>query len=421
MIERLLPLVALAAATLSAAPPATASQAAGKRGAGEERRTWSVWAESVHTAAGDAIQGALVTVSGGKIVAIAAAPEPGEDADALRAGAITPGLIDLSCRMNGGTTSVEQSNEIMPAQRVEASIDVFSPAWREQWENGVTTVLVCPLDQDVIGGLGIVVKTGGPETLEARTVKRDAVLRGSFGTQPSQSNSPVFGRGPNGFYSRRPTTRMGVEWEWRKAFYDAIQGKSEGEPRERLMSALRGELPVFAQAWTTQDIRTAVFLKEEMAREGFPDMRLIIDAGAEAWREPQLLVRTKTAVVLPPYQPTGRVGDSAFFALNTARVLLENGVKVALSAHGADYFDRALPIQAGYALRGGLTFEEALRAVTLEPARLVGIDSRVGSLAAGKDADLVLWSGRPFEPSSRVIGVMIEGRLLLDPREEAAR
>ena len=69
-------------------------------------------------------------------------------------------------------------------------------------------------------------------------------------------------------------------------------------------------------------------------------------------------------------------------------------------------------------MRGGLSFDAALEAVTIVPARLAGVDDRIGSLEVGKDADLVLWSGPPFEPSSRIVGVLLDGRLVVDPRDK---
>ena len=179
---------------------------------------------------------------------------------------------------------------------------------------------------------------------------------------------------------------------------------------------LDGKLPVMIEAWASQDIRTAVFLVEEMRREGLGDPRLIVDAAAEAWREPQLLVRSGAAVVLPPFAPEGRTRDGALFALDTAAKLRELGVTIALSGHNASALEDRLCYQPGYAMRGGLSFADALAAVTIAPARLVGVDARVGSLEAGKDADLVLWSGPPFQPTSAVIGVLIDGCLIVDPR-----
>ena len=271
----------------------------------------------------------------------------------------------------------------------------------------------------MIGGLGVVVKTAGPTGIKARTVKADAVLRGAIGMQPSFRNHPAFGR-PDDFYSRRPTTRMGVEWELRKAFYDAA-ASTEDESRayrgsDQILAVLEGERPLMIQAWTTQDIRTAIYFKEEMEAEGLGQPRLILDAAAEAWKEPEMLARSGAAVVLPPYPLNGRTGDNSFMSLECAKSVHDLGLPLALSAHGTDDHAARLDRQAGLAMRGGLPFEAALEAVTIAPARMVGVDDRVGSIESGKDADLVLWSGKPFELTSRVIGVVVDGRLVLDPR-----
>lgn len=380
-----------------------------------EENSWTVYADKVYTAAGNTIDGGIVTIKDGKITSVTKGSKP-SGKSSLSVAAITPGMIDLSVRIHGGFASVEQSKEVQPHRSVEAAVDVYTHAWDRQVRSGVTTALVNPVDRNVIGGLGVVMKTAGANSVEARTVKSRAVLRGAIGTEPSGGNHPVFGSATD-FYSRRPTTRMGVEWEWRKAFYDAAQREEPIEGDEQLLAALRGELPVFIQAWATQDIRTAVFLKEEMARQGFGEMNLIVDAAAEAWREPDLLVRTKSSVVLPPFPMKGRTSDSAFMAWNVAALLHDRGIPVALSSHGARDVESRLGMQAGFAMRGGMDFDAALEAVTITPARMVGVDDRVGSLEVGKDADLVLWSGpTPFEPTSRIIGVLVDGVLKLDPR-----
>ena len=101
-------------------------------------------------------------------------------------------------------------------------------------------------------------------------------------------------------------------------------------------------------------------------------------------------------------------------AANTAKVLQDAGVQFALSAN--DSRNGALGIEAGLAMRGGLTREQALRAVTITPAQILGVDNRVGTVEVGKDADLVLWNGEPFEVTTRPIGVLVSGRLVVDPR-----
>ena len=379
------------------------------------RTDWTISAERVYTGTGKTIEGGEVTVADGKIRSVS----KGGGGD-LECYAVTPGLIDLSVRIERDVSSIEQSREVTPEKRIAIALDWFDEAWKREARSGVTTVMINPLERQVIGGLSVVVKTAGDDA-KSRTVKADSALYGAIGSAPSASNHPAFGR-PDDFYSRRPTTRMGVEWEWRKAFFDAAMAREDkslaGPGTLELQKALSGDLPLVIQTWTTQDIRTAVFLKEELAREGLGKLKLVVDAAAEAWREPDLLVRSATAAILPPFSATGRTTESAFFALDTAKVLTESGVTIALSGHGAAEVSERLCYQPGHAMRGGLSFDAALAAVTINPARIAGIDKRVGSLEAGKDADLVLWSGPPFESTSAVIGVLVDGRLVLDPRTQ---
>ncbi len=387
--------------------------------AGEARAQddWTVHAKKVYTGSGEVLENALIRVADGKIAAIL----PGRSApkDGLTAEAVTAGMIDASVRINAGLWSVEQSTEVQAHRSIADSIDIFDYRWLRAARSGVTTVYLAPLDRNVVGGEGLALKTAGAESVEARKLDGHRIVRGAIGTEPSRGNSAAFGR-PTSFFNRRPTTRMGVEWEWRKAFFDAVAAQRlperEFEGADVMREILAGKVRLCIQAWATQDIRTAVFLKEEMKREGFGEIDLIIDAGAEAWKEPQLLVRTGTSVILPPLPGSGRTTDSAFMAVNTAKILVDAGIDVALSSHGARAADERLSVQAGHAMRGGLTLEQALAAVTTTPAKLLGVEGRVGTVEVGKDADLVLWSGTPFEATARVSGVLVDGALVLDPR-----
>lgn len=390
------------------------------------RQNWVVRAERVYTAAGRSIKDGAVIVGGSKISSVGPGASEGSGKYTLNVYAVTPGLIDASVRISPGASGVEQSREVTPEMRIADSLDLYDVRWDRQVESGVTTALVCPQDDNVIGGLAIALKTAGQPAVKDRTLKADAVLRGSMGSQPSMRNSPAFQR-PRSFFNRRPTTRMGVEWEWRKSFYEAVAGKNDparAQPGSaELLRVLDGKLTLSVQAWTTQDIRTAVFLKEELEQEpqiaGKP--RMFLDAAAEAWKEPELLIRSKLGVVLPPFPVGGRTGEGSFMAWNVAKLLTDAGVPVALSAHGNAAPMASLGNQAGYAMQGGLDFDKALAAVTSVPARFLGVEERVGTIEVGKDADLALWNGEPFQPTSRVIGVIIDGALVLDPRPEDAR
>ena len=375
-------------------------------------------AERVYTGTGEILKNALIEVRDGKISSL----RPGRSAPegVLQVKAVTAGMIDLSARLHSNFNSVEQSTEVQPHLDVAGSVDLHDKRFARLARTGVTTVLVNPLDRNVIGGRGVALKTHGPMEVEARRLNGRPILRGAIGSEPSAANHAAFGR-PTDFYSRRPTTRMGVEWEWRKAFFDAVAAKRLPEKdfpgAEDLREALAGKRTVMIQAWTTQDIRTAVYLDEEMQREGFGDLDLVIDAGAEAWKEPGILVRNSTIVVLPPHTAGGRVGsDGAFLAWNTASLLVGEGLTVCLSAHGAGPGSATLGHQAGFAMRGGLSFDQALAAVTSAPASVLGLSERLGTVHEGMDADLALWNGRPFAATSRVTGVLIDGVIVVDPR-----
>jgi imidazolonepropionase-like amidohydrolase len=382
----------------------------------EEETRWVVRAEHVYTAVGAPIEGGHVSVDDGRIRSVGSGG--GGGGDVLEVFAVTPGLIDLGARIDLGDRSVEASKEVQPALSIVHSLDLFDERWGREARSGVTAVLAAPADFDVIGGLAAVLKTAGPPTLAARLVREGAVLRGSMGTQPSYRNHPAFGSASD-FYSRRPTTRMGVEWEFRKHFYDTIAARKDGSRAfpgsDVLERVLRGELPLVIQANVTQDIRTAIFLKEEF---GIP--RLCVDSAAEVWKEPELVRRSGVSVILPPLVFEGRVGpDGGFHAWDSAAELDQAGVLFALSGYGARDIESRLALQPGLAMRGGLSFEAALAAVTINPARIAGVEDRLGSLQEGKDADLVLWNGPPFQPTSRVVGVISSGRLILDPRSES--
>jgi hypothetical protein len=405
--------------SLSAAPPLASASPLARAVEDKPQRRWSIFAEQIHTSAGRTVASGMVFVNNGTISLVSPGREDAPESEIIRVHSVTPGLVDASARVDVQAQSVEHSSEISPAVRVADSLGPFSIEWDRQVRSGVTTVLCNPPDYGVVGGLGIVLKTAGPESIAARTVRADAVLRGAMGSQPSQGNHPAFGR-PNDFFSRRPTTRMGVEWEWRNAFFDAAASRRDPErayPGSDLMlRALDGDLPIAIQTWTTQDIRTAVFLKEEVERDLGGKPRMFLDAAAEAWKEPDLLARSKVGVVLPPFPAGGRSGEGAFMAWNVAKLLHDRGIPFALSSHGSANHEDRLAQQAGYAMRGGLDFESALAAVTIQPARMLGVQDRVGSIEVGKDADLVLWNGPPFEPSSRIVGVLVDGVLKVDPR-----
>jgi len=405
---------ALAAASFAPRVDGSASEGAL---AVADGKSWTIHAKEVHTSTGQVFENAAVIVVDGKITAVT--PGVVVPRGALEVHAVTAGFVDAGARIHDGLNSVEQSTEVQPHREIADSLDPFDVRWKRLAASGVTTAYIAPLERNVVGGIGLTVKTAGEPTVAARTVPGRRFVTGVIGNSPSSGNNPAFGR-PTSFYNRRPTTRMGVEWEWRKSFYDAIAAARVPERdfpgASVLRQVLKGELSLYVTAWATSDIRTAIFLKEELAREGYGQVALVLESAAEAHKEPELLVRSGASVILPPFPPQGRTTDQAFMPLDLPKQLAELGVQFALSAHDARDPLARLSAQAGFAMRGGLTREQALQAVTLTPARILGVDNRVGSVEVGKDADLVLWNGAPFEATSGIVGVLVDGALVVDPR-----
>ncbi len=389
------------------------------QGSDDGKNDWNIRAQHIYTAAGDVVNGGVVRVQGGKIASVASGGSGGD----FEVFAVTPGMIDLAPGIDMGPISIEQSKEVVFDQSAAAGVDVFSHRWNRLLKSGVTTVMASAPDYNVFSGLSLCLKTGGDSTVEARTVKAEVALRAAMGTQPSSGNRPPRGSEPLNFYYRRPTTRMGVEWMFRKAYYDTLGatkwGKTDDPVRDEILGkTLRGHLPVSVKAMATQDVRTAVFLKEE-----FNIQRMILTHSVEAWKEPDLVKRSGVSVCFAPFVASGRhpdgfANDSYFLPMQAAKDLHDLGVPIALSAGDGQEVGQRLANQAGFAMRGGLSFDAALAAVTLQPASMVGIDDRVGSIEVGKDADLVLWSGMPFEPTSQIVGVLLDGKLVVDPRAD---
>src|SRR5689334_22557101 len=148
------------------------------------RKNWVVSAERVYTAAGRSIENGTVAVQGTKIGMVSNGSED-SGPETLKCYAVTPGLVDASARIHSGFASVEQSREETPELRVTDTLSPFDTAWDGQAASGVTSVLAAPLDENVIGGLGAVLKTAGAPSIAARTVKADAVLRGDRGDRKS--------------------------------------------------------------------------------------------------------------------------------------------------------------------------------------------------------------------------------------------
>lgn len=438
-------------------------------------------APSLHVGDGPVLKPGVLIIEGGRIQKVGSeVAEPESDQVAVievEGGSITPGLVDANARIEpqnllpstrqttaGWLRSVfdparspatgdshdhdgdphdhlgepafasgvrteattEQSSEVVPHTRVLDSLDLTSPDFERLVRGGVTTVYASPDSSAVIGARGAILKTAGPAS--GRIIQEEAAVKAVFGSDPTNvgtSNRSARGRAIT-LYTRRPTTRMGVTWVFRKAFYDTIaqrQGLPVGgadTPSEEasavLTRVLDGSIPLRVQARTLTDITTAYRLCREF------EVPFTIEEATEAYRCLDLLKSHPVPVIFGPIEsrPTGlrrSTYETREARLYTLRALLDAEIPAALSAQDLRE-ENGLARQAMYAMRFGVGADDALRAVTSTPAGLLGIDARVGTLEPGKDADLVVWNGPPFAATSMPVVVLVGGEVVVDRREE---
>jgi len=364
------------------------------------------------------IDDAVLIVARGKVQAVGGPDTPvpaGAQVIDATGRSITPGLIDAA--WNGGVAQAdqcEQGNETEPAMHVLDSLDAKSKGFARARAAGVTAVHVMPGTQDVIGGLSAVVKTWAPDPA-AMVLKDEAALRIVLGAEPSAGNRAIRGGTIDSIYYRRPTTRMGVVWEVRKNFYAAKDRLARtlggGEPPpdrglEVLCRVLQGKLTAVTTARSEQDLRTALRLGAEF---GYTP---VIDEAQEAHYVVDELAKAKVWVMVGAPSAERVTGsaqmDGADPRFSTLPMLQERGVPFVITT-GTNTQALDLIREATFAVRFGISPQRALDAITVDPAKLLGVGDRIGKLAAGKDADFVVWSADPLDPASQPATVVLDG------------
>lgn len=362
------------------------------------------------TATGSEIAPGTILVEHGKIKKIGGAialPTGARIVD-LSSYTAMPGLVDASSGAGVAGDANEEAAEITPAFRILDSIDPRDKLFQRVVQLGVTSLHIEPGNRNVIGGLSSVFKPAGRSVREM-LVREDVMLKAAMGREPTAWNYPPRGAQAS-FFSRRPTTRMGVVWEFRKAFLDARAYREEkrtpvDEGKEILLKAMEKKIPVRMAASRSYDIESALRLADEFG------LSLQLEEAEEAYRTLDELAARKVPVALRPWYRTADLSmpEGGEVRFDTFTLLTKAGVAVSLLPWGWDGRESMLAM-ASFSVKYGASREEALRAVTINPAAMLGVSDRVGSLEEGKDADFVVLTGDPLDVKSRIDWVFIEGR-----------
>lgn len=372
----------------------------------------AIKAARVLPVSGDPIDKGIILIKGGKIAGIGPNVTIPEGATVIDAGAgvAMPGLVDArGVRPIRGELN-EQSDEMTPAFHVSLAVDPKSKQLKHSLQSGVTTVYVSPGGENVISGLGAVLKPVG-KTAAEMIVKDDAALHITMGSDSTYGNDIPWISRPTNFYYRRPGTTMAVAWMLRKSFFDAqkyAEGHKQTDPAmEVLATALKGGIPIRMAARRAIDIRTAFRIADEYG------LKIILEECTEGYKVPDLIAGKQTTVVLGPFYYYPHTFNQYYEGRecnwNNAGILAKAGVKVVLSC-GADPDAADLLTAAVFAVRHGMPADLAIKAITITPADLLGVADRVGALVEGKDADILILSGEPLASTSRVQRVLVNGR-----------
>lgn len=361
-------------------------------------------------------------------------------------GWVIPGLVDPHSHMGiyplpgapANSDGNEASDPITPHVRTLDALQLDDPAFNMALSGGVTTAFIIPGSANLIGGQGCLIKLLPDAPLAERVIMESAGVKMALGENPKRTYG---GRG------QLPSTRMGVAAGIRQAFVDGQNYKAKWdryqaeqdryilahtkwatgadpdtakEPQppdppaldlklDAMKDILEHKLPVHIHCHRADDILTAIRLRDEF---GF-DLAALHHV-TEGYLVTDELKAADVAVVQFATYWAGIKLETDNMTPRNIVICHDAGITVALHSDHPVISNEYLRDEAALAVAQGLPWEDALRSVTLTPAKILRIDDRVGSLAPGKDADVVLFSGDPFDIQSQVTHIWINGELVLD-------
>lgn len=355
-----------------------------------------------------------VLIENGKIVGLG--PNLGVWADEVIDASgkyVFPGFIDAHSHIGlyeEGIGFMQDGNEMTdPVTPEVRAIDAFNPydvAIKHALKGGFTTVMIVPGSANVIGGQGAIVKFKS-NIVDHCIVRAPAGLKMATGENPKR----VYGE-----MKKMPSTRLGIAAVMRGYFMkvqDYMEKKRRAIEKDGVFLdrdpklevgelVLKGEIPARIHAHRAQDIATAIRIAKEF---GF---KLVIEHGTEAYKIADYLRENNVPVVVGPFGFRTKI-ETKDLTYENVRILNEKGVLCAIMVdHPVTHLEFA-NVHAALAMKYGAKRDDVLKMLTINPAKILGIDDRVGSLEVGKDADIVIWDNDPFLPEARVEKVFIEG------------
>ena len=371
--------------------------------------------EKVYTSAGPVIADGVVIIRDGKVQQVGPSSQVKIPAGfrLLQAKVVTPGLIDahtvvgLSGYLNQphDQDQVERTAALQPDLR---AIDAYNPQERlVEWvrSHGVTTMHTGHGPGVLVSGQTMIVKSRG-RTVDEAVMVPEAMIAVTIGESAREATK---GPGTRAKMVALLRTELIKAQEYDRKRETATEDKKPARDLrlEALARVLKREVPLLVTVHRAQDIMSALRVAKEFS------VRLVLDGAAEAFLVLDQIKEAGVPVIVHPTMARSG-GETENLSMETAAKLKKAGIPFAFQSGFESYVPktRVVLYEAGVAAANGLTFDEALAAATLDAARLLGISDRVGSLEPGKDGDAVLYDGDPFEYTSHVVGVVIQGEVV---------
>jgi len=373
----------------------------------------------VHTMAGPRITDGVVVIEDGTITAVgpaATTPLPA-NAKRLRGAVVTPGLVDAHSVVGlaGHLNQPQDQDQLDTAEAIQPelrALDAYNPQERLiEWLRGfgVTTMHTGHAPGALVSGQTMVVKLAGTTVEEAVLVPM-AMVAVTLGDAARREGGDADAKSP-GTRSKavamlRAELVKAQEYRRKRALADASKHPDVDLGLETMAGVLGGTVPLLVTADRAHDIASALRVAEEFG------VRVVLDSAAEGYL---LADRIKAAgvpvIVHPTMRRAGGGGETENLSFENAATLRAAGIPIALQSGYESYVPktRVVLFEAGLASVHGLTFEQALAAVTIDAATIIGVADRVGSLAVGKDGDVAIYDGDPFEYTTHCTGVVIDG------------
>ncbi|HEY2787706.1 MAG TPA: amidohydrolase family protein [Fimbriiglobus sp.] len=378
-----------------------------------------IFADYIFAGTGKTFTNGLVVVEDGKIVSVEGNVRERHwpaNVAAVKVESVTPGLIDPHCSagLSGAWNTPADQDQDETSDPNQADLRVIDgynphePMLEFLRANGVTVIHAAPGRAAVIAGQSGVFRTKG-RTIEEATLKFPAGILVNLGEVPKTT-----------FAAKGPMTRMAVASVVRRAFEEAQMAHAKKDaaglsPKvTALFAALDGKVPVYFAAHRADDILTGLRIADEFK------LKPVITLGTEGYRIVDELARRKVPVVVhPTFQRAGGSMETLNTVLGNAGALHAKGVPVTIGTMFEGYVpkQRNLRSEAALAAVNGLGRDKALAAITLDAAKLLGIDKDYGSIEVGKVADLVLYDGDPFENATHITHTIMSGRVVYDRAE----